>query len=112
MILKAIYLLHDRSTYPSLFQYVARYKYAVGIFSHFYFSHLDIFFELQNTLANSQHWPTLGIFSLVSRQKNFRAGTIGRKIPFTKRWQILWKQFLEVSDWFTAYNRGKVFDLR
>ena len=31
------------------------------------------------------------------------------KIP--QMWQIWWKQFLEASDWFTAYNRGNVFNL-
>ena len=33
------------------------------------------------------------------------------KYPLPQRWQILRKQFLEASDWFTAYNRGKVFNL-
>ena len=33
------------------------------------------------------------------------------KYPLPQRWQILRKQFLEASEWFTAYNRGKVFNL-
>ena len=31
------------------------------------------------------------------------------KYPLPQRWQILQTQFFEDSDWFTAYNRGKVF---
>ena len=31
------------------------------------------------------------------------------KIPFTTKGKICRKQFLETSDWFTAYNKGKVF---
>ena len=30
------------------------------------------------------------------------------KEPFHEKWQIMRKQFLEASGWFTAYNRGKV----
>ena len=35
----------------------------------------------------------------------------GSKIPFTPKVEILRKQFLEDCDWFTAYNRGKAFNL-
>ena len=38
-------------------------------------------------------------------------GPTAAKYPFPQRWQILQKQFLEASDWFTAYYRGKVFNL-
>ena len=34
---------------------------------------------------------------------------ISAKYPLPQMWQTLRKQFLEASDWFTAYNRGKVF---
>ena len=34
------------------------------------------------------------------------------KYPLPQRWQMLRKKNLEASDWFTAYNRGKVFNLR
>ena len=30
------------------------------------------------------------------------------KYPLPQRCQILWKLFLQVSNWFTAYKRGKV----
>ena len=33
------------------------------------------------------------------------------KYPLLQRWQIMRKQFLEASDWFTADNREKVFNL-
>ena len=33
------------------------------------------------------------------------------KYSLPQSWQFLRKQFLEASDWFTAYNRGKVFNL-
>ena len=41
----------------------------------------------------------------------FHLPTTAAKYPLPQRWQILRKQqFLEASDWFTAYNRGKVFN--
>ena len=33
------------------------------------------------------------------------------KYPLPQSWQILPKQFFEGFNWFTAYNRGKVFNL-
>ena len=33
------------------------------------------------------------------------------KIPFTPEGHIVREQFLEDSDWFMTYNRGKVFNL-
>ena len=37
--------------------------------------------------------------------------TNSSKIPFTPYVADFAKQFLEASDWFSAYNRGKVFNL-